>query len=94
MPKVTTIPPKKHIGNLSKTKEVKKIRVAAYENDTFEQLLQERDCLIAEIHELEKIVYSEDRSDEAWSICPQPDVRYQMNLDYLSELCAAPFPVK
>lgn len=62
--------------------------IAEHENDTFEQLLQERDCLIAEIHELEKIVYSEDRSDEAWSICPQPDVRYQMNLDYLSELCA------
>ena len=62
--------------------------IAEYENDTFEQLLQERDCLIAEIHELEKIVYSEARSDEAWSICPQPDVRYQMNLDYLSELCA------
>lgn len=40
MPKVTTIPPKKHIGNLSKTKEVKKIRVAAYcrvSTDTEEQ---------------------------------------------------------
>lgn len=40
MPKVTTIPPKKHIGNLAKAKEVKKIRVAAYcrvSTDTEEQ---------------------------------------------------------
>lgn len=29
--------------------------IAEHENDTFEQLLQERDCLIAEIHELEKL---------------------------------------
>ncbi len=31
--------------------------IAEYENDTFEQLLQERDCLIAEIHELEKKLF-------------------------------------
>lgn len=59
-----------------------------HENDTFEQLIQERDQLIDEVRRLEKMVFSEDRSDEEWGLCPRPDVQYQVNLEYLSELCS------
>ena len=58
-----------------------------HKNDTFEQLINERDSLIDEIRDLEKIVYDNDRSDHAWEIHPGPDVRYQVYLEYLSAVC-------
>ena len=59
-------------------------------DNSFEQLIAERDSLIQEIMELEKIAFKkgEDRTDPAWQFCPGPDVRYQMNLGYLAELCS------
>ena len=58
-------------------------------DNSFEQLIAERDSLIQEINELEKIAFKkgEDRTDPAWQFRPGPDVRYQMNLGYLAELC-------
>ena len=53
----------------------------------FEQLIKERDSLIKSITSLERIVFNEDRSGDAWKFHPGPDVKYQMELDYLSELC-------
>lgn len=61
--------------------------ISQHENDTFEQLMQERDRLVDDIHELEKLVYSDDKTDSAWYSFPQPDFRYHMCLAYLSELC-------
>ena len=54
---------------------------------TFPQLIAEKDSLIIEIKELEKIVYENDRTDPEWNVDPGPDVRYQMNLEYLAALC-------
>ena len=61
--------------------------LSEHKNDTFEELIKERDSLIEDIRELEKLVYTEDRSSEEWRFNPGPDVRYQMDLDYLSKLC-------
>ena len=54
---------------------------------TFPQLIAEKDSLVIEIKELEKIVYENDRTDPEWNVDPGPDVRYQMNLEYLAALC-------
>ena len=56
-------------------------------DNTFEQLIAERDSLFLELKELEKIVFKEDKNDPEWMVHPGPDVRYQMNLEYLAELC-------
>ena len=58
-----------------------------HKDDTFEQLMAERDSLFQEIKELEEIVYKDDRGRSEWNICPGPDVRYQMDLEYLAEIC-------
>ena len=54
---------------------------------TFPQLIAEKDSLVIEIKELEKIVYENDRTDQEWNVDPSPDIRYQMNLEYLAALC-------
>lgn len=61
--------------------------VMQFENDTFEKLIKERDSLVKEIKSLEEIVFDENKTSEAWLVRPGPDVRYQMCLDYLAELC-------
>ena len=58
-----------------------------HKNDSFEQLIEEKDDLVQYIKELESIVYDENNNDPSWQIDPGPDVQYQMNLEYLSELC-------
>ena len=61
--------------------------VEEHNNDSFEKLIEERDELIQIIKELETIVFDESKDDPAWQFRPGPDVRYQMNLEYLSALC-------
>ncbi len=61
--------------------------VKEHENDTYEQLIKERNSLVRQIKNLEKIVFDKEKQDESWHICPGPDVRYQMYLEYLAELC-------
>lgn len=61
--------------------------VLEHEEDTFEQLIAERNSLVKEIMHLEKIVFDKDKSDESWMRSLGPDVQYQMSLEYLSELC-------
>ena len=58
-----------------------------HKNDTFNQLMEERDSLYKEIKELEKIVYNDDRGQSEWKMQPGPDVIYQMDLEYLAEIC-------
>lgn len=61
--------------------------IAMHENDSFEQLIKERNNLVSEINKLEKIVFDENKTDQVWMIHPGPDVKYQMYLEYLAELC-------
>lgn len=58
-----------------------------HRNDTFPQLLKEKDTLVEELHRLEKIVFSENHESDEWMVHPDPQVRYQMNLEYLAKLC-------
>ena len=61
--------------------------IEEHKNDSFTQLINERDTLIKEILRLEKLVFDEDKSSAEWGMKPSPDVRYQMCLEYLSVLC-------
>jgi len=59
-----------------------------HKNDTFEQLITEKDSLVLEIKKLEKIVFDPKKKNEEWDVYPGPDVRFQMDLEYLAELCS------
>jgi len=61
--------------------------VDSHKNDTFEELIKERDSLFEEIKQLETLVFSADREGEEWRYHPGPDVKYQVYLEYLSALC-------
>ena len=61
--------------------------VEEHKNDTFDQLLQAKNELIEEIQRLETIVFDDQRTSDEWLIHPSPAVRYQMELEYLSEIC-------
>lgn len=61
--------------------------VSFHEKDSFDQLIKERKRIIKEIAALEKIVFKDNKSDDAWLIDPDPDVQYQLTLEYLAELC-------
>ena len=54
----------------------------------YSELIEERDQLILSIREFEEAEKAGDRSGDAWMIMPSPGTRYQMNLEYLSGLCA------
>ena len=56
-------------------------------NEPIEDIIKIRDELIDNIKDLEKIVFSKDRSSDEWNFHPGPDVRYQVNLEYLSQIC-------
>lgn len=55
---------------------------------SYMELIRERDSMIRFIRKYEKDEKAGDRSDPAWHICPQPNVRYQMYLEYLAVLCS------
>ena len=61
--------------------------VEEHKNDTFEQLITERDSCFLELKELEKVVFDEERVNPEWNMHPGPDVRYQWTLEYMAELC-------
>ena len=61
--------------------------VARLKDATYEEMIKERDSLIRYIRKYEKLEKAGDWTGEDWMIHPQPDVRYQMYLEYLSELC-------
>lgn len=64
-----------------------KVYVSLHEKESFDVLIEERKRLIKEITDLEKIVFDENKSGESWQRKPSPDVRYQLSLEYLAELC-------
>ena len=53
------------------------------EGKSYKELLKMRDELLKGIYAFEKGKIS----PRAWMIKPSPEVKYQMNLEYLSELC-------
>lgn len=53
----------------------------------YNTLIEERNHLIEAITEFERKEKAGDRSGEEWRIMPSPEVQYQMDLQYLSELC-------
>ena len=55
---------------------------------SYTELIKERDCLIRYIRKFEKSEKANDRYGEEWMIHPSPEVRYQVYLEYLSELCS------
>lgn len=61
--------------------------IMEHQNDTFSQLLQERDELVEEIRRLEKFVFDDNHENQEEILCPSPEVEYQVNLEYLAELC-------
>ena len=54
----------------------------------YPELIRERDSLLQSIREFEEKETAGDRSGDEWRLCPQPDVRYQMDLEYLAALCS------
>lgn len=62
--------------------------VEQFSDASYYEMIKERDNLIRYIRKYEKLEKAGDRSGEEWMIDPQPDVRYQMYLEYLSKLCA------
>ena len=56
-------------------------------NTSYPELIRERDDLIGYLREFEEKETAGDRSDLEWRYSPSPDVRYQMQLEYLAELC-------
>ena len=58
-----------------------------HRDDSFEELIETRNVLVDELRTLEKIVFDKEQKGNAWDICPEPDVQYQMTLEYLARLC-------
>ncbi len=55
---------------------------------SYEDLMKERDELIRSIHDFEEREKAGDWTEAEQMITPSPEVRYQLNLDYLARLCA------
>lgn len=58
-----------------------------FEDAEYLDLIKERDRLMQFITQYEEEDIAGDRSGKGWGIHPQPDVRYQVYLEYLSRLC-------
>ena len=54
---------------------------------SYPELIKEREQLLRRITDFEEKEMAGDRSGEEWLIKPSPDVHYQMELEYLGELC-------
>ena len=63
------------------------VYVMGLQEADYETLIKERNELIELIQEFEEKEKAGDRSGDEWNIMPSPEVRYQVNLAYLSELC-------
>lgn len=61
--------------------------VSRIEDAEYYALIEERGRLVAYIIQYEKNEKAGDRTSEEWFRDPRPDVRYQMHLEYLAELC-------
>lgn len=57
-----------------------------FKNASYQEMIKERDSLMRHIRKYEKLEKAGDRSGEEWMIHLQPDVRYQMYMEYLAAL--------
>lgn len=53
----------------------------------YDKLIKERNKLVNSIKRFEKSYFTGDKSGDEWHYCPSPDVVYQCELEYLSQLC-------
>ena len=60
--------------------------VEAYKDSSYEELMEARDELVKDIKEFEEAYFNDKITDEDRQYLPSPETRYQMNLEYLSEL--------
>jgi len=58
-----------------------------HEDDSIDELIAERKNIVEQLDMLEKIVRDKDRRDKSWNESPGPDIRYQMTLSYLVQIC-------
>ncbi len=63
------------------------VYIDGFKDADYNTLIKERDELINFIVDFEKKEKAGDRSGSEWMMMPSPDVQYQMNLEYLAELC-------
>lgn len=61
--------------------------IGFYRDKSYKSLIRKRNSLIREIRKLEKTVLNKDLEDEAWMICPDPEVQYRVSMEYLIEVC-------
>ena len=62
--------------------------IQCVKNESYTNLMQRRENLLMAIHQFERDIMRGDRGDPSRSCHPSPDVRYRMNLEYLSRLCS------
>jgi len=61
--------------------------ISEYKDSAYEELIALRDELVEDIRLFEAKEKAGDHSGPAWQFRPSPEVIYQMNLQYLAELC-------
>lgn len=61
--------------------------VYSHRDDSIADLIKERNNLIKEMIELEKIVFDPNKTSPEWLTIPGPDVQYSFCCCYLSEIC-------
>lgn len=57
-----------------------------FKDASYEEMMEERDQLIRYLRKYEKLEKAGDRSGNEWMVHPQPVVRYQVYMEYLSVL--------
>ena len=61
--------------------------IGSLEGRSYPELIKERKELIRFINRFEKNEMASDRSDPGWEFRPSPEVKYQVYLEYLSQIC-------
>ena len=61
--------------------------IGSLEGRSYPELIMERKKLIRYINRFEKNEMAGDRSDPDWDFRPSPEVKYQVYLEYLSQIC-------
>lgn len=61
--------------------------VYSHRDDSIEELIKERNSLIENLKELEKIVFDPDKKSTEWLTIPGPDVQYSFCCCFIVEIC-------
>lgn len=60
--------------------------VNEFRKASFVELKKERERLYKELRAIECVAFEKERLSNAWLVCPGPDVKYQVYLQYLAVL--------